>query len=722
MSQRCGSSLLLKPTRDLEQNWDIDVASELEAYLNQVEEQVTRAKEGLDGCGVGDTEDDEPYQINFVEAALMLQCGTSVYSKKVEYLLALTYKTLQNFSSFTRKGISCSDTLPRRTGKAWGRRPGKSSDDWDNMDILFIPWNAITPTKADDYISNVKLDNGIVQCPYIHNLLQKSVPTNAACEKAPLRLMDIKLQHHSKMHIMPLLLVPRDDRNELRVTSLPTHPKTGSLLVDSQDVIWSEQFSLTTEDAQICDHNISLSETPRPSTSCYTQGLDSSNTLLPLSERTPLPASSRQINDTNTMTVSGSHAFHSTTRTNYDMDATLVSKETNPVFKIKSRLAQNPLQRLNCHQQLGRNRPQKVGNTSRKLNQEIYLSPTDTLQSDSLLMFTLLQRSTLASFSSMEKSITFAERQTPSATKLIPTFPDLKSPNFLLADAYRLGSTWCFLENTFISTFRSTCMSHPASSDIEMQLNREGNLQRCNENDWEAVPATLKETESTTYDSLTDIQQEPDATELNPDVSLETSLGIDTDIEAAVMGGHATYSDMLQKSFGNGSLRVSLGDSMMDNDSKTGLRQRVAIWRTNVDRWLQKVNTFPSFDVGVYKINLANSIHDTQQSSTETVSFQEVVSGRTRSEVCRYFLTALLLCDEKKIVISPKSGQESNFDILPVVSDEITNEYAYCAQSDSICGLFYRKKIAANSKVTERITKFHGKYSKKRHKKSAGIS
>jgi hypothetical protein len=71
MSQRCGVSLLLKPTRDLEQNWDIDVASELEAYLNQVEEQVNKAREGLEGCGVGDTEDDEPYQINFVEAALM---------------------------------------------------------------------------------------------------------------------------------------------------------------------------------------------------------------------------------------------------------------------------------------------------------------------------------------------------------------------------------------------------------------------------------------------------------------------------------------------------------------------------------------------------------------------------------------------------------------------------------------------------------------------------
>jgi hypothetical protein len=146
---------------------------------------------------------------------------------------------LQNFSSFARKGISSSDTLPRRTAKAFGRRLGKSSEDWDNTDILFIPWNAIvifskqiesccvyclclcnlykTQNKAAEYICNAKSDNGFVQCPYINNLSEKSVPTNTTFQKAPLGSVDTGLQHHSRMHIMPLLLVPRDDRNELRV-------------------------------------------------------------------------------------------------------------------------------------------------------------------------------------------------------------------------------------------------------------------------------------------------------------------------------------------------------------------------------------------------------------------------------------------------------------------------------------------------------------------------
>jgi hypothetical protein len=137
--------------------------------------------------------------------------------------------------------------------------------------------------------------------------------------------------------------------------------------------------------------------------------------------------------------------------------------------------------------------------------------------------------------------------------------------------------------------------------------------------------------------------------------------------------------------------------------SKKSFFFRVAIWRTNVDCWLQKVNALPSFDVGVYKINLSNSIHETHQSTAEKVSFRDVVSGHSRSEVCRYFLTALLLCNEKKIIISPKDVQgsvfiaagmsielharviaESNFDILPVVSNEKINMYAKCPQSDYI--------------------------------------
>lgn len=74
MVSRLGSSNLLKPARDLAQNWSIDVASELEAYLTQVEQQHhnARAKDGTSLCSAGNAEDDDQKPFNFIEAALML--------------------------------------------------------------------------------------------------------------------------------------------------------------------------------------------------------------------------------------------------------------------------------------------------------------------------------------------------------------------------------------------------------------------------------------------------------------------------------------------------------------------------------------------------------------------------------------------------------------------------------------------------------------------------
>lgn len=71
---------LLKPIRELAANWDINIASELEEYL-EVLESVTFS---VEGSGT----------VNFAEAALLVQGSAHVYSKKVEYLHQLVYQAL----------------------------------------------------------------------------------------------------------------------------------------------------------------------------------------------------------------------------------------------------------------------------------------------------------------------------------------------------------------------------------------------------------------------------------------------------------------------------------------------------------------------------------------------------------------------------------------------------------------------------------------------------
>lgn len=76
--------------RDLASNWNIDVAKELEDYLEELE-AITISFDG------GTT------NLNFAEAALLIQGSACVYSRKVEYLYTLIYQTLDHLAKKTRK-------------------------------------------------------------------------------------------------------------------------------------------------------------------------------------------------------------------------------------------------------------------------------------------------------------------------------------------------------------------------------------------------------------------------------------------------------------------------------------------------------------------------------------------------------------------------------------------------------------------------------------------
>ena len=71
---------LLEPNRDIAQNWSIDIALELEDYLTELESITISFDDGK--------------QVDFTEAALLIQGSACVYSKKVEHLYTLVLNTL----------------------------------------------------------------------------------------------------------------------------------------------------------------------------------------------------------------------------------------------------------------------------------------------------------------------------------------------------------------------------------------------------------------------------------------------------------------------------------------------------------------------------------------------------------------------------------------------------------------------------------------------------
>ncbi|KAL1524614.1 hypothetical protein AB1Y20_019503 [Prymnesium parvum] len=71
---------LLEPIRDLAENWRIDIASELQDYLAELESITISWEDGS--------------TLDFAEAALLIQGSACIYSKKVEHLYTLVYQTL----------------------------------------------------------------------------------------------------------------------------------------------------------------------------------------------------------------------------------------------------------------------------------------------------------------------------------------------------------------------------------------------------------------------------------------------------------------------------------------------------------------------------------------------------------------------------------------------------------------------------------------------------
>ena len=94
---------LLDPIRDLTENWNIDLASQLEEYLEEIEQ-------------VEITFDNGKSQIDFVQAALLIQGSTHVFSRKVEYLYTLVVQTLDLLSS--QKKLEQVTNSPHPTSRA----------------------------------------------------------------------------------------------------------------------------------------------------------------------------------------------------------------------------------------------------------------------------------------------------------------------------------------------------------------------------------------------------------------------------------------------------------------------------------------------------------------------------------------------------------------------------------------------------------------------------
>ncbi|KAK1408630.1 hypothetical protein QVD17_40565 [Tagetes erecta] len=112
--------------RDLQSNWEVDLANNLQDYLLKI----------CSGEIIGG-EDDSQLSVNFAEAALLLQGSVQVYSKKVEYLYSLVLHALE-FVSQQSQQLDQPENSPGQEEEQTGsvKAPVESDDRfWCSDDI-----------------------------------------------------------------------------------------------------------------------------------------------------------------------------------------------------------------------------------------------------------------------------------------------------------------------------------------------------------------------------------------------------------------------------------------------------------------------------------------------------------------------------------------------------------------------------------------------------------
>ncbi|PIN12049.1 hypothetical protein CDL12_15338 [Handroanthus impetiginosus] len=128
----------VRPLRDLESNWTVDLARNLEEYLLKI----------CSGQISGD--EDAIFSVNFAEAALLLQGSVQVYSRKVEYLYSLVLHALEFISQKSQEDQAA--TASPQPG-ATGVHTAKDEEDdlfWGLDDITVEAKNLLDAATSKD--------------------------------------------------------------------------------------------------------------------------------------------------------------------------------------------------------------------------------------------------------------------------------------------------------------------------------------------------------------------------------------------------------------------------------------------------------------------------------------------------------------------------------------------------------------------------------------------
>lgn len=136
----------VQPHRDLQSNWYVDLAKNLEEYLLKI----------CSGEITSGDHDTPHLSVNFAEAALLLQGSVQVYSRKVEYLYSLVLHALEFISQKGSQEEEASASVQSEGSGSRAPREEKNDSFWD-LDVPAEAKNLLDSLNGKDSPVNLSV-------------------------------------------------------------------------------------------------------------------------------------------------------------------------------------------------------------------------------------------------------------------------------------------------------------------------------------------------------------------------------------------------------------------------------------------------------------------------------------------------------------------------------------------------------------------------------------
>lgn len=577
---------LLQPIRDLSKVWKIEIAEELEKYIEECAQLlVTDPEDGIT-------------QLNFAEAALLIQGSTAIYSRKVELLYALVYQALD---------LLALDT----SGKEASGKKGKA--------VQSGLWAPIPETEE-----LLTIDHLIKEGRNI--ILDHSAPQPRQAEQRR----------------VPLFLMPRDasDRRktEFRISSCTVHPSGVYLLQASDAKLLDDP---TSTGASI--HSDSLDAPLVPAPPSEVQDLDSRLQEL----RRGLPADG-EFGDLDGLEKAEENLLVNQTPARHKTPlASMALAGVDLKHGILS--APDPWALLDEHQTVGQDLPLEVGCTSRRVNAKKLLMNAEGLPDatsfggdqglpDAELWHCPGEARSAASMAPMLAA------GNPVESLFLAVAGHLRTGGRYETQRAGFSAAWLEFEDLF--TAAATKRRHLRSS-----LKRPGAAHASDDeaSDTEVVPqdcgvaATPKRFATPAHDThlaMTPLRDLSDEQLRQQEQRKEVAM-LETMIEDAQLKYESTIRQHLAAMQKDG---IEADDRRFPQ-----LYANVKRWQDQLEPVLKEFETRPDFNIHEYSNKFLSKMVSIQKGGGEDdiiIPFSRLVYGQPRYEVCRRFLTCLLLTNQ----------------------------------------------------------------------------